>query len=77
MKGGCSFNENSLHFLIRMYLARGLLLGHRPLTTEAQVHSWACTCGVCLGESGSWTGLPPSILFFHVTSILPMLHSHI
>jgi hypothetical protein len=43
----------------------------RPLIAEARVQSWVSPCGICGGQSGTWTGFSPSTLVspcqFHST----------
>jgi len=47
-----------------------------PLTTLAQVQSWATTCGTCCGRNGTGTDFSLSTKIFPIIIIPPVLHAH-
>jgi hypothetical protein len=55
-----------------------MAVGHRPLTTEAQVCARVSPCVICGGHIGTGTGFSPSSLVFPCQYRSSMaLHTHI
>jgi hypothetical protein len=44
--------------------AMAQVVSHWPLTTEAQIHTWVSSCGICGGRSDKGMGFSPSSSVF-------------
>ena len=58
------FDSNSCQFIWCLLSAMAQAVSHRPHTAGARVRSRVSPCGICGGQSGTWTGFSPSTSVF-------------